>query len=74
MKRIRRDTRSNPGLGHIVLLKMLENAEEELMREDLYEDKKRFILLCTVYVVVCFGASLRGCIGFHDGTIRHDCT
>ena len=43
---------------------MMEKAEEDLDDDDLEWNQKRFILLCTFYVVVCYGASLRGCEGF----------
>ena len=79
--RMGRDIRSNAGLSHLVLLKMINNVENNLEREFLSEKEMRFNLMCIFYIIVCFGASLRGCEGFmiersdlisHNERGRHD--
>ena len=72
--RMGRDVRSNAGLSHLVLLEMLNNAEEELRGGEVVDERKHFVVVCQFYFVVCFAASLRGCEGFmveRSDLIRH---
>ena len=64
LSRMGRDVRSNSGLSHLVLVKIIENLERELQSSDAGDDRKHFLVVCGFYFVVCFVASLRGCEGF----------
>lgn len=63
ISRMGKDVRSNAGLSHTVLKSILLNLEKEINEEPSYS-RQRFLLLCGVFIVVCYGGSLRGCEGF----------
>ena len=54
MSRMGRDTRSNAGLSHLLLIKILDNCEQELDDSSVDLSRKRFILLCCLSQEVFF--------------------
>ena len=54
------DTRSNFGLDHRILLKILRSMDKELkgLRTDL--DQKRYLIMTEAYFIISFVCSLRG--------------
>ena len=59
-----KDIRSNTWLYHKVSLRLMDNTKKEIERDDVNYDRKRFLVLVAMYLVVCFGSSLCGREGF----------
>ena len=63
--RMGRDVQSNVGLDHRVLLCITKNFDKELADESVSADRKRLIIIVGSYLMLCFGASLRGNEGLY---------
>ena len=63
--RMGRQVESNVGLDHRILLAICRNYDKELADTSVNFDRKRLIIMVGSYLMVCFGASLRGNEGLY---------
>lgn len=63
--RMGRNVQANVGLDINILLLIQDMYEGELRREDVSWSRKRTIIIVGTYLMICFGASLRGNEGLY---------
>jgi hypothetical protein len=63
--RMGRNVQSNVGLDHRVLLGITNNYDKELADSSVSAERKRTIIMVGAYLMLCFGASLRGNEGLY---------
>jgi hypothetical protein len=63
--RMGRQVQSNVGLDHRILLAICRNYDKELADTSVEFERKRTIIMVGTYLMVCFGASLRGNEGLY---------
>jgi hypothetical protein len=63
--RMGRQVQSNVGLDHRILLTICRNYDKELGDSSVSFERKRLIIIVGAYLMLCFGASLRGNEGLY---------
>jgi hypothetical protein len=63
--RMGREVISNVGIDHRILLCIINNFDKELEDRTVTWKRKRMVIMAGSYMMVCFGASLRGNEGFY---------